>query len=607
MGNLPLALYTARTYMENMSIGPCIFLELMKAENIEDIESQLEEMDIQEKKLFTALKFCIYQDLKENLKPKVFEMFQMLQFLENEDIPICLLEFVYRENGYNEKVETMMMSNFLVQALQKRSLGTIEGKDENRRLSVHSSILLTLSLFTPEKEKCILLKKLIWGFSLLFDKDVFMNTDLLRMKLLIPHARAFLRHAEKMNLIADYDMLILMTFVYDLVGYGYSFGRFLTISNEYSEKCRECCYRIIGCNEEVIDASLKQSYEECDQNSVEFYEALAKRKCDVLWKKLDKMAIYHRAVIQETVQRFILQRFRSQSNMQELSRHLNIEPSDFVINASTYETLVEKDLALPFDCMTSYFLHELVLAVFYTYGRQLFYQKQKPDCKEARKLLSYLFLAKEIGQKLSEKQKTLSPLNALLSEITGVLQARVEDDAQLYQNKMEVLQETAERADTLSSLEMKYHIFGIFKMDTSVSNLFQNNCLKLAIWCFTTMLKLNIDEKTKHEVYEKGCKLADEILTRVKDLDDRRDIPGYKVRVAQFYISIENIPSEHLSQAEKLFLDVFPKDVLKKDYKRTTLEKYELQAGKGLVKCYELSDRQKEAENLKSKLDMFEL
>lgn len=592
--------------MENMLIGPRIFLELLKAENIEDIESQLEEMDIQEKKLFTAMKFCIYQDLKENLKPKVFEMFQMTQFLENEDIPICLLEFVYRENGYNENSETMMMSNFLVQALQKRSLGTIEGEDENRRLSVHSSILLTLGLCTTEQEKRILLKKLLWGFSLLFDKDVFMKTDLLRMKLLIPHARAFLRHAEKINLIADYGMLILMTFVYDVVGYGYNFGHFRTISNEYSEKCKESCFRIIGCDEEEIDDSLKKSCDGCDKNSVDFYEALAKRKCDVLWKKLEDMATFRRAVIQEIVPRFVLQRFRTQLNMQDLSRHLNTETSDFVINATTYEILVEKGLALPFDCMTSYFIHELVLAAFYTYGRQLFYHRQKADCKEARRLLSYLFIAKEIGEKLSEKQKTLPPLNALLSKITGVLQARVEDDAQLYKNKIEVLQQTAESADALSKLDARYHIFGIFKMDTSVSNHFQNNCLKLAIRCFTTILKLNIDEKTKLEVYQKGCKLADEILTRVKDLGDRRDIPGYKVRVAEFYISIENIPSEHLSRAEKLFQNVFPKDVLDEDCKRTTLERHELQAGQGLVKCYELSKRQKEADNLKSKLSVFE-
>ncbi|KAJ8306013.1 hypothetical protein KUTeg_016558 [Tegillarca granosa] len=329
MGNLPLALYTARTYMENMLIGPRNFLELLKAENIEDIESQLEEMDIQEKKLFTAMKFCIYQDLKENLKPKVFEMFQMTQFLENEDIPICLLEFVYRENGYNENSETMMMSNFLVQALQKRSLGTIEGEDENRRLSVHSSILLTLGLCTTEQEKRILLKKLLWGFSLLFDKDVFMKTDLLRMKLLIPHARAFLRHAEKINLIADYGMLILMTFVYDVVGYGYNFGHFRTISNEYSEKCKERCFRIIGCDEEEIDDSLKKSCDGCDKNSVDFYEALAKRKCDVLWKKLEDMATFRRAVIQEIVPRFVLQRFRTQLNMQDLSRHLNTDTIRF--------------------------------------------------------------------------------------------------------------------------------------------------------------------------------------------------------------------------------------------------------------------------------------
>ncbi|KAJ8305977.1 hypothetical protein KUTeg_016522 [Tegillarca granosa] len=342
IGNLPLALYTARTYMENMLIGPKKFLELLKEENIKDIESHFEKMDSREKKLFTAMKFCIYQDLKENLKPEAFEMFQMTQFLGNEDIPICLLEFCYRKNGYSENSETTMISNFLVQELQRSSFGTVEGEDENRRLSVHSSILLTLSLFTSEKEKRELLEKLLWRFSLLFDKDVFIKKDSLRMKQLIPHANAFLRHAEKINLIADYGMLILMTFVYDVVGYGYSIEHIFTLSNEFSEKCKESCFQIIQLNEEEIDASLKKSCEGCDENSVKFHETLAKKKCDVLWKKLEEMTTLHSTVIHKVVPRFILQRFRTQSNMHDLSRHLNIEPSNFVINATTYETLVEK-------------------------------------------------------------------------------------------------------------------------------------------------------------------------------------------------------------------------------------------------------------------------
>lgn len=294
--------------------------------------------------------------------------------------------------------------------------------------------------------------------------------------------------------------LVLITFVYDAVGYGYNFGHFQTISNEYSEKCKNSCFQIMDCDEEEIDASLKKSFGTCDENPVKYYETLTKKKSEALWARLDKMTTSKREILHEIVPRFIQQRFRTQLNMEDLSRRLNPESTDFVINAETYRALVNKELALPLDCMESYFLHELVLGVFYTYGRQFFYQRQKTDFKEARRLLSYMLLANEIGQKLSEKQKQLSPINTLLSEITGFLQARVEDDARLYEDKIEVLQRTAERADVLSSFDVKYHIFGIFKMETSVSNHFQNNCLKLAIRCFTTMLQLDIDANKKLEV-----------------------------------------------------------------------------------------------------------
>lgn len=601
MGNLPLGLYIAKTYMKNMHIGPNDFLQLLKRENIDDIESQLtdiDEIDHQSTNinLFTAMKLCIYEDLKREIKSnKVFAMFQMTQFLENENIPICLLEFAFREKGFNEKSETMIMANSLVLALQKRSLGIVEGEGDNRRLSVHSAVTFSLGLFTEDEEKRNLLKNLLWGFSLLMDKDVFINTDLLRMKLLIPHAKSFLKKAEEFHLTAEYDNLILMTFVYNIVGFGHNFGLFKTMSNEYSEESKNCCFKIIECKEEEIDGSLKAPCDTYDENSVEFYKFRAKGKSEVLWEKLDQMAASKNDILTEIVPKFILQRFRTESNMQDLAKHLDIDISDLIINDGTYKTLVEKQLALSFDRMTRFFLHEIVLSVFYTYGRHLFYQRQKPGFREARKMVSYLFLAKEIGGKLREKQKELPPINALLSEIRGVLQSRVEDEAQFYQDKMTNFQGTIEEAYNLSELEEKYHVFGIFKMDASVSN--RINCLKIVIRCQTKMLQLKIDTKTKQRLSEEGCKIADEILELVKNLGNRRNINGYKVRVAEFYISVEKI-----TLAEKLFQDIFPSNVFEMDC-ITSLKRHEITAGYGLVKCYELTSRQEDADKLKSKLN----
>lgn len=607
MSNLPLGLYTARTYMHNMLIGPASFLRLLKRENIESIDEQLREMDLESKEitLFTAMKFFIYTDLMDNIKPGVFEMFKMLQFLEKDDIPIILLEYVYRKDG---QYDTMLLSNYLVQAVQSRSLGIIGGEDDNRLLNIHGVVASTLHMCTPLPEKEKLIKKLIWGFALLMDKDVYHKEDRRRLELLIPQARSALKHAEALKISSDFEIRVLLSYVYDLVGYGYNFGRFITISNDYFDKARSTCFQLLNAVESAIDIGVEDEIGEQHNETLAYYEKFAKLKADVVWNNLEVCVASNLESLENVVPRFIMQKFRvhHEDIKEMLEPYLEPSSSGYFITPENYQKLVDRNLAVPLKIMNRYFLHELFVSIFYTYGRQIFYLGNHYDVKDARRLLRYLFLSKEIGLKLKEQQSDLVPLSCLLSLITGTLQACLEDSSKLIQNKVEFFQDLANDYSSLFSLDQNYHMFGIFKMISSKNTIFKTNCLKMTLRCFTNILGMVKDEDIKNDIYEKGSKIAEDILQGAQKLGDTWNVPGYSVAVGQFYISLKNASIENVKRAESLFESAFPKDLLERKDTIRSLPRHVLYAGYGLVTCYSLTNKTEAAAKLKQKLQDFE-
>ncbi|KAJ8305489.1 hypothetical protein KUTeg_016034 [Tegillarca granosa] len=607
MSNLPLGLYTARTYMHNMLIGPASFLRLLKQENIESIDEQLKEMDLESEEitLFTAMKFFIYTDLKDNIKPGVFEMFQMLQFLEKDDIPIILLEYVYREEG---QFDTMLLSNYLVQAVQSRSLGIIGGEDDNRLLNIHGVVASTLHMCTPFLEKKRLMKKLIWGFALLMDKDVYQKEDRRRLELLIPQARSALKHVEALKMSSDFEIQVLLSYVYDLVGYGYNFGRFITISNDYFDKARSTCFQLLSAVESVIDTGVDSEIEEQNKETLTYYEKFAKMKADIVWNNLEACVASNSKSLENLVPRFIMQKFRvhHEDIKETLEPYLEPSSSGYFITPENYQKLVNRNLAVSLDIMNKYFLHELFVSIFYTYGRQIFYLGNNYDVKDARRLLRYLFLSKEIGLKLKEQESNLAPLSCLLSLITGTLQACLEDSSKLIQNKVEFLQDLANEYSSLFSLDQHYHMFGIFKMISSKNNIFKTNCLKMTLRCFTNILGMVKDDNVRKDIYEKGSRIAEDILQGAQKMGDTWNVPGYSVAVGQFYISFKNVSIENVKRAESLFESAFPKELLERNDTIRSLPRHVLYAGYGLVTCYSLTNKTEAAEKLRQKLQDFE-
>jgi hypothetical protein len=90
---------------------------------------------------------CLCVTDPTSVSGKVFDMILSLQFLEIDEIPVLLFDFLSSDTDYaNQAMET----NNFIQAMQTFSFGKIEGEDDNRFLCTHLAVIRALKIFTDQ-------------------------------------------------------------------------------------------------------------------------------------------------------------------------------------------------------------------------------------------------------------------------------------------------------------------------------------------------------------------------------------------------------------------------------------------------------------------------
>jgi tetratricopeptide (TPR) repeat protein len=156
-----------------------------------------------------------------------------------------------------------------------------------------------------------------------------------------------------------------------------------------------------------------------------------------------------------------------------------------------------------------------------------------------------------------------------------------DDKADLQLKSLENLEFAAEQFQQLLELDTAFFNFGLVKSEPGNSQ-HKHICYKRLVRSYTNMAKLvsTSDDAKRKEIHDKG-------LVFFKKLEDYqrtyREVVSANLRMAEFLLQLK-----YYEDAETKFMFVAPEDMIEEDneMKTTMLNNHELQALKGLTKCY---------------------
>lgn len=580
---LPLLLYGARTCMRKSGQSPKRFIKYIKGTKSANIDkfvrSSSEPSENKElfKMLHTYLKILQDEEGKD-----VFDMMLILQFLGLEDIPVLLLDFLPTDNGHRG----LNTTNF-IQAIQKFSFAMLRGEDDDRLLNVHFAVIKSIADFTSMDDKVKLIRKLLTAFMWLMDKDNYDPKDYKRNNMLLPHAISVLQNVKILQeecpgLRTDFEFNILLAYVYDIVGYTYNFFGILKNAGEYSTAAKEACFALIGIPEKEIENTVCQTV--VRDNHHKTWESFADSEATILFEKLqEKMSDpVNKELLDKMAKQFLLNKYRGHDHIALLQGYIEDElEEEYILTEMEYQQLRERELTIPEDQLGVMFLYEVVLQVFYTFGRRVFYLGDGFEKKIAGIFSHYLFLAHALGKKIAVEYPKWRLLYVMLTELSGTLEQMFDDKADLQLKSLENLEYAADQFQRLLELDTTFFNFGLVKSGPGNSQ-HKHICYKRLVRSYTNMAKLvsASDDAKRKEIHDKGLVFFE----KLKDYQrSYRELISSNLRMAEFLLQLK-----YYEDAENKFMIVAPEDMIEQDeeMKTTMLNNHELQALKGLTKCY---------------------
>ncbi|CAG2209493.1 unnamed protein product [Mytilus edulis] len=601
---LPLAMYGVKTRMVSHRLTPKGFLKAFKGRKSTILIDKMLS-DSENRKLYEVLTEFL-NILKKDEVEEVFDMVLILQFLSLEDIPILFFQFLPAKEGSEDQA---LNPESFIEAIQKFSFGYIRGEDDDRYICTHLAVTRTIDCYTSKEDKVRLLKNVLKALMWLLDKDNIHEKDYKRNHDLLPHAILVIRHYETLKkevpeLSKDFELNILVAYVYDLVGYTYNFFGMLKNAGEHSTAAKRSCFAITGIEEDQIEELVSKT---CVRNeNYETWEKFAKREAEIVFEKLKNVISVpaNMELLKKMALDYNLNTYRSQEHIELLQGYLgnNLE-NECTLTKVEYDHLCKNHLAIPAaNHLGELFLYELFIQVFYTFGRRIFYLGDHVDYKTARDFAHALFLAKEFGVKVAEECKQLDLpdiLYVMLTELSGTLEQIFDDRAKLSLKTIQHLENAASRFKDLQDSTASYFSFGVIKSGHE-SLQHRKICLKRLVRCYTAMAHLIPDEneEMKKEIGEKlhQCNVQLEKLS--SEYSHRQT--GVDLRMGECFLALKNF-----EEAKEKFLKVAPEGILQDtfDVKKSALNFHELLAVKGLINVFKGSCQKEKAQELARRLE----
>ncbi|CAG2209496.1 unnamed protein product [Mytilus edulis] len=523
---LPLAMYGVKTRMVSHGLTPTGFLKRFKGSKSTILMDKMFS-DSENRKLNEVLTEFL-NILKKDEVEEVFDMVLILQFLSKE----------------GSEDQALNLESF-IESIQKFSFGYIRGEGDDRYMCTHVAVTRTIDCYTSNEDKVRLLKNVLKALMWLLDKDNIHEKDYKRNHDLLPHAILVIRHYEILKkevpkLSKDFELNILVAYVYDLVGYTYNFFDMLKNAGEHSTAAKRSCFAIVGIEEDQIEELVSKTCVR-DEN-YETWEKFAKREAEIVFEKLKNVISVpaNMELLKKMALDYNLNTYRSREHIELLQDHV--------------------------------------------------------DYKTARNFAHALFLAKEFGVKVAEECKKLDlpdVLYVMLTELNGTLEQIFDDRAKLGLKTVQHLDNAASRFKDLQESTASYFSFGVIKSGHE-SLQHRKICLKRLVRCYTAMAHLIPDEneEMKKEIGEKLHQCNAQLEKLSSEYSHRQT--GVDLRMGECFFVLKKF-----EEAKEKFLKVAPEGILQDtfDLKKSELTFHELFAVKGLINVFKRSGQKKKHRN----------
>lgn len=422
----PKGLHIARTYMEQTELSVKDFAKQLRRPRdlLEFEESMTVKEQLTDTTLFRSLISLVenmHNKYKRESKEHIFEMLLSLQFLDVEAIPVVLF------TKFDSKISSFSINDLLYE-IRNSSFGTIEKRTyssstdekvvEERTINTHDVVRIALQIYMSNKKYINhtkndkILRKLSRAFFLLMDKDTKNQSDVYRHNLLLPHACAVINHLKqiKMNIDVKSDSslkvdlqfyqlenAIHVIYIQDIIGYTYSFSEMFNEASSYFDEAKRDLLELLRVNDKEFHNDLLG----LTRLTFDPYElkSLVEDKSRELFQATEGFISEHRCALQAISKDYVLNKYRNADDVKILTSVLEIdelEKSTYIVEKE-YIKLCMRGYAVPAERLVNEFLLSLLISVFHTFGRRLFYQPDAIDWSLGKIFFSYLAIARKLS------------------------------------------------------------------------------------------------------------------------------------------------------------------------------------------------------------------
>ncbi|CAH1273599.1 APAF1 [Branchiostoma lanceolatum] len=543
---LPLGLVAARSYIEKSRRSAESYLNLLeKRKNASKLEEAANEVMSRFYKkpglletgrnLFAALRLAV-----DKLKTQAKSMFQLVAYMDSRRIPMVVLKDDVEGSPDMRNLEL----DSLVMEVEDWSLGTVEGIDNDRVLSVHEVTQLAIRLSLTEEEKeC--LKKLLDILLKYFVKDNRYSRSGKLIELLSPHVGRVLEHAQARKE---------KTFSFALARLNEVYGFMQTQCGMPANAvgplraARDHLEQLAGINWHEVDLEIGNQV--CSRGCLltteeqGYVEEKSRMEAEVLYWKLSEASkrlpddVYTSMIQSRVMAEQDLRLFNTFGKAPDgLAQSVkNKEP----LTPAQYQQMVKNGIAIPIERLKAVLLPELYASVSYSLGRCFFYLKEKysKDAEAKERLIKSIHLAHYMSDKINEHAEVLV-MHKYLSEANAVLYLRLEKEGKTPAKFREDIKYAIGRYSEFVELESggKYFEFGILKKhgpdDYSLTT-----CHRQLVRCFSLLIKQSDSEEERLASFQQGLGHFRKMIEHAEK-QVQRDAKGRTVerpeRLANFY------------------------------------------------------------------------
>ncbi|XP_019614518.1 PREDICTED: uncharacterized protein LOC109462412 [Branchiostoma belcheri] len=510
---LPLGLAAARSYLFQTKTSVENYLTLLeKRETASELEEKADRWMLQfyerpedqkaGRNLFAALRLAV-----SKLDQRARSMFQLTGYMDKSRIPIVVL----KEDVQDSPAMRNVALNHLVMQVEDLSLGTVEGIDNDRVLSVHEVAQLAMRLSFTKQEEKERLKKLLDILLKYFAKDNRYTKSGRLAELLQPHVGKALRYAKAVNDDGRFSLaLARLSEVYGFMntqcGMPGNAEEHLRAAKDHLEDLAKIDWRDV--NYQVIEKfqAHTRGYISIDeQGSV---EEKSVKEAEVLYWKLSEASkrlpdevfttmIQSRVIVDQDLALF---RALGKAPAGLAESVMNKEP----LTQAQYRKMVEDGIAIDVERMKEVYLPELYASINYSLGRCFFYMKEKYANDPAGKdsLIRSMQLAYYVCDQI-KKNTGISVLHKYLSETNALLYLRLEEEGKSPDDLRRDIKYARKRYSEFVEGRGEYFEFGILKKFGQDSYSLMV-CQRQLIKCFNSLIKLSESEQERLAYFEKA-------------------------------------------------------------------------------------------------------